>query len=127
MKKKYESFGMFPHYFKFVGYGILGLAFALWIYNFIAKSNYITEFIYTTIFAFTLIAFAKDKNADERSLYVNTRVLSFVFAFGVITVLLEYLSKLFFGIPIIDFTLEKFIFITYLQYFGFKYVSKNYL
>ncbi len=127
MKKKYESFGMFPHYFKFVGYGVLGLAIALWFYNLTTNISYITEFIYITIFAFTLIAFAKDKNTDERSLYVNTRVLSYVFVFMVFAVILDYLCKLIFGIPIIDFTLEKFIVLTYIQYFISKSVAKNYL
>ncbi len=119
-REKEKSFGIFPYSFKVVGYVLTGIGLVVAVYNaFIAHLDF-WEIIWNfLVVSLTLVVFSKSKIQDERTLYLNTKLLAHTFITGVSVVLLfaivRYLSP---GFPLLS--AQMWIVVVYVSYIGGK-------
>ncbi len=88
-KEKERSFGIFPYSFKVVGYVLTGIGLVVVIYNaFIAHFDFWETIWNFLVVSLTLVVFSRDKIQDERTLYLNTKFLSYSFLGTAVNILI---------------------------------------
>ncbi len=97
MKKDEEkSFGIFPYSLRIVGYVLTTIGGVFAIYNAFIAHFHVWESIWSfLVISLTLVVFSKGKVQDERTLYLNTKILSHTFMAGIVIVLIFAILRYF--------------------------------